>query len=210
MSGDQHDLLRGSSPAAILVRLTVASVLLLPLALLAKPIAIELFPLYRMVFELISGDFRILYLGLSYEGADSVIRMDVTLSRTIAVAGHLVVANPQGIANVTTMVGNIFQPVMVGLIAILGWPSGSWRIVLLRLIILLLLALIETVLDIPLLLAGELRELFLDNLSTGNWSALTVWADFLQGGGRFAMGLVAAITSIAASGYAEKLWGDLK
>ena len=210
MSGDQHDLLRGSSPAAILVRLTVASVLLLPLALLAKPIAIELFPLYRMVFELISGDFRILYLGLSYEGADSVIRMDVTLSRTIAVAGHLVVANPQGIANVTTMVGNIFQPVMVGLIAILGWPSGSWRIVLLRLIILLLLALIETVLDIPLLLAGELRELFLDNLSPGNWSALTVWADFLQGGGRFAMGLVAAITSIAASGYAEKLWGDLK
>jgi len=120
MSGDQHDLLRGSSPAAILVRLTVASVLLLPLALLAKPIAIELFPLYRMVFELISGDFRILYLGLSYEGADSVIRMDVTLSRTIAVAGHLVVANPQGIANVTTMVGNIFQPVMVGLIAILA------------------------------------------------------------------------------------------
>lgn len=210
MIGDPHDLLRGSHPTAIFVRLTVASVLLLPLALFAKPIAIELFPLYRMMFELITGDFRILYFGLSFEGADSVIRMDVTLSRTIAVAGHLVVANPQGIANVTTMIGNIFQPVMVGLIAILAWPSGSWRIVLLRLIALLLLALIETALDIPLLLTGELWELFLDNLSPGNWSALTVWADFLQGGGRFAMGLVAAIASIAVSGYATKPWGDLK
>jgi len=75
------------------------------------------------------------------------------------------------------------------------------------LIILLLLALIETVLDIPLLLAGELRELFLDNLSPGNWSALTVWADFLQGGGRFAMGLVAAITSNRSFGIRGKTMG---
>jgi hypothetical protein len=210
MIAEQNDWLRGSNPAAILVRLTVASVLLLPLALFAKPIAIVLFPLYRMTFELITGDFRILFLGLSYEGADSVIRLDVTLSRTIAVAGHLVVANPEGIANVTTMVGNIFQPVMGGLIAILAWPSGSWLIVLLRLTVLLLLALIETVLDIPLLLAGELWGLFLDNLSPGSWSALTAWADFLQGGGRLAMGLVAAIASIAASRYATKPWGDLK
>lgn len=211
MNGDQHDLLRGSHPTAIFVRLTVTSVLLLPIvALFAKPIVLELLPLYRMVFELITGDFRILYLGLSYEGADSVIRMDVTLSRTIAVAGHLVVANAQGIASVTTLLGNIFQPGMVGLIAIMAWPSGSWRIVLLRLIVLLLLALIETIVDIPLLLAGELWGLFLDNLSPESWSALTAWADFLQGGGRFVMGFAAAIASIAASGYATKPLGDLK
>ncbi len=203
MKGDQHDLLRGSHPTAIFVRLIVASVLLLPLiALFAKPIAMALLPLYRIVFELITGDFRILFLGLSYEGADSVIRMDVTLSRTIAVAGHLVVANAQGLASVTTMIGNIFQPGMVGLIAIMAWPSGSWRSILLRLIVLLLLALIETIVNIPLLLAGELWGLFLDNLSPGSWSALTAWADFLQGGGRFVMGLAAATASIAASEYA--------
>jgi hypothetical protein len=211
MKAKLRSLPSASTSAAILVRVAFATALLLALVIFcAKPIAIALLPLYRMVFELITGDFRILYLGLSYEGADSVIRMDVTLSRTIAVAGHLVVANPQGIANVTTMVGNLFQPVMVGLIAILAWPFGSWRIVLLRLIILLLLALIETILDIPLLLAGELWGLFFDNLPPGSWSALTVWADFLQGGGRFVMGLAAATGSIAASEYATKLWGDSK
>jgi hypothetical protein len=120
------------------------------------------------------------------------------------------VANTQGIASVTTMIGNIFQPGMVGLIAVMAWPSGSWRIVLLRLIILLLLALIETVLDIPLLLVGELWGLFLDNLSPGNWSALTAWAAFLQDGGRVVMGLAAAIACIAASEYAINSRGDLK
>jgi hypothetical protein len=209
MNKDQHDLLRGSHPTAIFVRLTVTSILLLPLfALFAKPIVLELLPLYSRVFELITGDFRILFFGLSYEGADSVIRMDVTLSRTIAVAGHLVVANAQGVASVTTMIGNIYQPGMVGLIAIMAWPSASWRSVMLRLIVLLLLALIETIVDIPLLLAGELWGLFLDNVSPGSWSPLTAWSVFLQGGGHFVMGLVAAITSIAASEYAASFCGD--
>lgn len=210
ISVKQHDLLLSCKPAAILVRLTAASLLLLFAIFFAETIATTLLPIYRAVFELIAGDFRILSLGLSLEGADRVIRLNVTLSHAIAVAGHLLMADSQGIASVTTMTGNIFQPVTVGLIAILAWPSRFWRDFLLRLIILILLSAMETILDIPLLLAGELWGVLLDNLSPGSWSSLTVWADFLQGGGRFAMGFVAAIASIYASDYAASFWGGSK
>lgn len=191
---------------AILVRLTVASAILLVLVIFfSRHIASALLPLYRTVFELVAGDYRILFLGLSSEGADSVIRIDVTLSRTIAVAGHLVIANPQGIASASTMIGNIFQPLTLGLIAILTWPAASWRIVILRLLILTLLLLVETILNIPMLLAGNIWGIFLDNLTPGSTSPLTAWADFLQSGGRFAIGLLAAIGSIAASDYAASI-----
>ncbi|WP_283743496.1 hypothetical protein [Sideroxydans sp. CL21] len=202
INAKQDDFLLSCKPAAIFVRLTAASLLLLITIFYAETIATTLLPLYRMVFELIAGDFRILSLGISLENADRVIRLNVTLSHAIAVAGHLVMANSQGGASVTTMTGNIFQPVMVGLIAILAWPSRSWREVTLRLIILTLLSSMETIFDIPLLLAGELWGVLLDNLSPGSWSFLTVWADFLQGGGRLAIGVMAAITSIYGSGHA--------
>ncbi len=190
---------------AMLVRLVIASVLVLSLAIVfAKPIATALLPLYSEVLERITGDYHILFLGLASEGPDSVIRLDVTLARAIAVGGHLVLPNPDGTANATTLIGNILQPVTVGLIAILAWPARSWRINLLRLPFLVLLGLIETMLDIPLLLAGELWGLFLDNLAPGSWSPLTAWADFLENGGRLALGIAIALASIAAANHVAR------
>ena len=200
MKVNPQKLLSSVAPSAILVRLTIAAIILLVLAIyFSEFIAISLLPLYRTAFQLIDNDFQILSLGLSMEGADRVIRLNVTLSHAIAVAGHLVMANPAGIANASTLIGNIFQPVTVGLVAVLAWPSHSLKNVSLRLMVLILLTLIETTLDIPLLLEGNLWGVLLDNLSPGSWSPLTAWADFLQVGGRYALGLVAALASIAAS-----------
>jgi len=205
MSVGRHGLLHGFETTAMLVRLVIVSVLVLPMAIFfAKPITTALLPLYGAVLERVAVDYRILYIGLATEGADSVIRLDVTLAHTIAVRGHLVFPDPQGAANATTLVGNILQPLTVGLIAILTWPARSWRINLLRLPVLVLLCLIETMLDIPLMLAGELWGLFLDNLAPGSWSPLTVWVDFLENGGRLALGLTTALASIAAANYVAR------
>jgi hypothetical protein len=205
MKLDQHGLPRGFEPKAVLVRLGIASVLAVSLAiLLAKPTATALLPLYRAMLERIADDYRILFLGVAMEGADSAIRLDVTLVHAIVVMGHLVLPTPQVAANATIMIGNIMQPVTVGLIAILAWPARCWRIVLLRLPFLVLLDLIETVLDIPLLLTGNLWGLFLDNLAPGNWSPLTLWVDFLENGGRFALGIATALVSIAGANYVAR------
>lgn len=202
MKPAQVDLQDAFAPKAMLVRLVIVVALVLTLAtLFAKPIASALLPLYREVLERITDDYHILFLGLSTEGADSVIRVDVTLARTIVVGDHLVFPNPKGVANASTLIGYILQPFTVGLIAILVWPARSWRINLLRLPFLVLLALIETMLDIPLLLTGELWGLFIDNLAPGNWSPLTAWADFLENGGRLALGIAIALASIAAANH---------
>jgi hypothetical protein len=200
-----HVMFSSGKPSAILLRLIIYSALLVPLVIIfTQPIASLLLPLYRIVFELIARDYRILFLGFSVEGADTVIQLDVTLSHTITIADQLVFANPQGLASVTTMLGNIFHPLMIGLITAFTWPSYSLRALIWRIGILIFFLLIENVLDIPLLFAGELWGVFLDNLSPGRWSLLTAWANFLQGGGFFAAGLIVAIASIVVSDFAAR------
>lgn len=195
----------------LLFRLIAASVLVLSLDVaFAKPIATALLPFYSTVFQWIAGDYRIVFLGLATEGADSVIRLDVALAHAIAVRGHLVMPDPQGAANVTTMIGHILQPATAGLIAILAWPARSGRIILLRFPPLIMLCLAETMLDIPLFFAGELWGLFIDNLSPGSWSPLLAWADFLENGGRFALGLAAGLASVTAADYAARKSGMIE
>ncbi len=199
---DVHDAF---TPKAMLVRMVISAALVLPLAILfAKPIATVLLPLYSWVLEGLADDYRILFLGLTTEGADRVIRLNVTIAHAIVVGDHLVFPNPHGVANASTLSGYILQPFSVGLIAILAWPARSWRIILLRVPFLMLLCLIETVLDIPLLLTGELWSLFLDNLAPGSWSPLTAWTAFLDNGGRLVLGIAAALYSIVAADYAAR------
>ena len=86
-----HYWLASFTPAALIIRLLLVSVLLFGFVIFfADRIAVSLLPLYRDIFHLISSDFSILFLGLSKEGADNVIRLNVTLPHAIAVAGHLV------------------------------------------------------------------------------------------------------------------------
>jgi hypothetical protein len=191
------------NPTAFIIRLLFISVLLMGFVIFCSDkIAESLLPLYRDIFQLISSDFTILFIGLAKDGADHVIRLNVALPNAIAVAGHLVMPNPEAVATVSTLIGNIFHPLVVGLIFALTWPANSWKSVLLRLVVLLLLLFLETIVNVPLFLAGNLWGVFLDNLSPGSWSPMTAWADFLQGGGRYALGFVAALASIAVSDFA--------
>ncbi len=195
-----HYWLASFKAAALVIRLLLASVLLIGIVIyFADNIAVSLLPLYRDIFQIISSDFTVLFLGLSKEGADHVIRLNVSLPHAIAVAGHLVMPHPEAVATVSTLVGNIFHPLAVGLIFVLTWPAYSWKNFIIRLLTLLLLLFLETIVDVPLLLGGNLWGVFLDNLSPGSWSPLTAWADFLQGGGRYALGIAAAVASIAIS-----------
>jgi hypothetical protein len=186
-----------------IVRLLIVSVVVLALATIsAKFLATALLPLYRSVFEWIGGDYRVLFFGLASQGADQVIRVDVTLAHAVVVGTQFVMPDPRGAANATTLIGNTIQPLAVGLIAAMAWPSARIRVLGLRLLILLPLLLIVTLFDIPFLLAGQLWGIFFDRLSPGSWSPLLAWNDFLQGGGRFALGLAAAVCSVALSNRA--------
>lgn len=186
-------------PLYIMLRLVLATALILPLSICyADSIVLALMPLYRAIFEFIGEGYHIIFFGLAGRGAESVIRVDVSLTHALAVGGHLVFPDPRGTANVTTLVMQTMQPAAVALIAALGWPCPSWRRWLLRLSSLCFFLLIITLLDVPFLLAGELWGLIIGHTAPGTGSALVTWSQFLQGGGRAVLGVFAAVASLAA------------
>ena len=191
-------LLHSPQPRPTLFRLVIAAALVLTLLVLfVKPTVATLLPFYRAVFELIGDDYRILFLGLATQGADSVIRLDVTLAKTVLVGGQFIVPEARGSANVTTLVGYAVQPMAVALIVLLAWSCQNWQTMVLRLAVLIPLLSVTLALDVPFVFAAELWGLFLDALAPGRWSPMLAWSAFLQGGGRIALGLAAALVSVS-------------
>lgn len=190
--------LQSPQPHPTLFRLLIATALALPLLIwFAKPIVTALLPFYRAVFELIGDDYRILFLGLATQGADSVIRLDVTLAKPVLLAGQFILPDARGSANVTTLVGHALQPLAVALIVILAWSCQKWQAMVLRLAALIPLLTVTLALDVPFVFAAELWGLLLDGVAPGTWSPMLAWSSFLQGGGRIALGMTAALVSIA-------------
>lgn len=189
----------------IMLRLVIASALILPLSIrYADSIVMVLMPLYRRIFEFIGDGYQIIFFGLAARGVESVIRVDITLAHAIVVGSHLVWPDPRGAANVTTLVVQAMQPATVALIAALGWPCLSPRRWIIRLSSLAFFLLIITSLDVPFLLAGEVWGSLIDQMSPGTGSALVSWSLFLEGGGRPALGIIAALASMAVENIFAK------
>lgn len=191
-------LLQSPQPRPILLRLIIVAAMVLPLLIFfVKPTVATLLPFYRAVFELIGDDYQILFLGLATQGADSVIRLDVTLAKPVLLAGQFILPDARGSANVTTLVGHALQPLAVALIVLLAWSCQKWQAMALRLTVLIPLLTLTLALDVPFVFAAELWGLFIDGLAPGTWSPMIAWSTFLQGGGRIALGLTAALVSVA-------------
>lgn len=183
---------------AIMLRLVLAAALILPISIFcADAIAQMLMPFYRAMFELLGGDYRILFFGLTGHGVNSVIRVDVSLAHTIVAGGHVMWADPRGMAHVSTLAVQAMQPAATALIAVLGWPCLSLSRGFYRLSSLAFFLLLITLLDVPFLFAGEVWGTLLDQTSPVTGSPLLYWSQFLQGGGRLALGIFAALASLA-------------
>lgn len=185
-------------PSAL--RFAGACLVLLLLSHLAGQYLIEaLLPTYRWTIGLIDDHYRILYLGLASQGADAVIRLDVTLQRPLIVGGHLVMPDPRGHAHVTTLSGHALQPLVVFAAGLAAWCARTRREWMLRFACGLPLGWLLAAVDVPSVLTGELWALLADRYSPGVPYPLLLWKDFLQGGGRLALACAVAVTTIIVS-----------
>lgn len=185
------------SPAGIFVRLMLASGLLVPLAILYNETLIEAWlPAYRLVFAGVAGEFQLLKLALDHEGADRVLRATVTWRHIVVLGSHIITPDPRGIANASTLIAHALQGPLAALIAIVAWPAGHIREFAWRTLLLAPLLIVLVLVDMPCVLAAELWQIAIDAFAPGTISPLLIWKDFLQGGGRYALGLVAAMAAV--------------
>lgn len=156
-----------------------------------------LMPWLRWELHRLDDNYRILQLGLATQGGDSVIRLEVTLDRFIVVGKHVVAPDLRGRAVVSTLSLSVLRPMLIGLALLLAWPVQRSAQYLWRLLFGVLLLLLLLPLDVPFVLLGEVWELMIAAGDPGSFSVLIIWKDFLQGGGRLALAICAALAAIA-------------
>lgn len=189
--------------AQTLMRLVVTAVVLIPAAvLLGERIVTWMLPLFGAVFEVIAGDFKLLRLAVDHEGADRVLRANVMWKHIVFIGGHVIYPDPRGTANASTLLAHALQGPLAALFVTCAWPlsdstrHASCKELSIRMLALCPMLAILICADVPAVLAGELWQLALDALAPGSDSLLVHWKNFLQGGGRYALGLTGAVMAV--------------
>ncbi len=157
----------------------------------------HLLPLYRWEIGWLAPNYHISSLALADNHGEAVVAMTVELIRYIVVAGH---ALPPGTSlSCSTLAGHALQLPLLMLSLLAAWPTKSitHRIALLAIAVPLLL-LVE-MLDVPLVLLGCIEDLLLANFAPDTTSFLVAWMNFMNGGGRLALSIAAAIAAVGLS-----------
>lgn len=207
-----------SEAACIVLRLLLAGALLLPLAVTCgEALAGTWLAAYRAVFSWAADEFRLLDLGIDREGADRVLRARVAWQRIVVIGGKAIHPDPRGAADASTLLAHALQGPLVAVLAAIAWPAAMrrgahgrtrirpWVEWAARALALAPLLAVLVLIDVPLVLAGELWEVALDALDPGATSVLVAWKSFVQGGGRYALGLAAGLLAVLIARRACRL-----
>jgi hypothetical protein len=185
-------------PLELALRLLLVLLLVLTLGQrYGRDVAEALLPLIGHSLAWLDDHYRIIDLTLGTEGADSVIRLRVTLARPLVVGGHLTLPDARGWGQVTTPVGNLLQAPLILFGLVLAWPARSWREWPLRLLLVAPVALVLVLLNTPFALWGHLWDLHAHLYEPGRFSPLLAWTRLLDGGGRLMLGLLGAVAIVA-------------
>lgn len=182
----------------IAVRVGIAIACLLPvMALFGEALVRLCLPAYRAVFDQVVPELRLIELTVDLEGADRVVRAEVTLDRVVVLGNRVFSPDIRGRAYASTLAMNAIQGPMVAILATVAWPARRRTQIVWRLLLVVPIAGSAMLVDAPCVLAAELWKILLDAAATDRWSALVAWNNFLQGGGRHALGI--AIGAAGAS-----------
>jgi len=162
----------------------------------AKLLTEALLPVFRWEIAQLDDNYRVLDLTLSQQGADTVVRLEAGLERIMIVGGQVLQPDPRARANVSTLAGHITQPAILALALILAWPARSAMEYPMRVLIAVAGIALVILADVPFVLWAELWDIHVAALEPDRFSPLLLWRDFLQGGGRFVLGLGVGVLAV--------------
>jgi len=203
-----HDNLPGRRTATrFIVRLLLATFAVVVLLVQwGDQMAERAVPILRWTYSQLDHDHEIREFSISsaavLQGTDKVFRLQVVPDGMLMVGTRVVHTNSDGWARVSVLTAYLWQPFSVALVAALAWPARrrsewAWRMVLLAVLCSAL-----ALLDIPFVLWALIWRNYAEVFAPSEFSALLVWAEFLQRGGRLLLGGAAAAFAIA---WASKL-----
>lgn len=182
---------------ALVLRVLLATALVMALAHVgARDAARLMLPMLREALAVVADDFSIKRFELTEERANTAIGALAVQERTLFLGGQAIVPDGQQVVVASTTVGTVMQPLLVLAVLVLAWPARPLEFAL-RLALAAAAGLVVLLLDTPFSLAAWLWDAQLKMYEPGRSSPLVWWNVFLNGGGRLALGLVAAALAIA-------------
>lgn len=183
--------------AKVAIRFVLALLVLLALNhAYARFLTEALLPLFRWEVAQLDDAYRVLDLSLSQQGADTVLRLEVGVARDIVVGGQALPPDPRARANVSTLAGHLTQPAILALALLLAWPARRSNEYPLRALVACAGLALVILIDVPFVLWAEVWDIHVTAFEPGRFSPLLLWRDFLQGGGRFVLGLAVGLLAV--------------
>lgn len=177
-------------------RVVLATMVVLGAAhLYARDAAKLLLPVLSPMLSFVADDFQIVRFELMEERKNASIGALAVLDRSLFLGGQAIVPDGTQVMMVGTTVGTMLQPLLVALVLVLAWPA-RWGEMALRLVIAGVLLVTVLLVDTPFSLAAWLWDAQIKLYEPGRASPLVWWNVFLNGGGRLALGLIAAALAI--------------
>ncbi len=163
-----------------------------------------LLPLYRSEIGWIFPDFNITSLALASDRGEEVVALNLNLVRYTVLVGQ--VLHPGVSVSSSTLAGHALQHplVMLSLLVALPASNNKHHIAMLGMAIPLLL-LVE-ILDVPMVLLGSIEDLILANVAPDSTSFLVAWMNLMNGGGRLALSIAAALAAFGVGRILSRLW----
>jgi hypothetical protein len=177
----------------------VVALALLAMARYGNVIVAAALPAFGWQVEALVPQLRIVELAVTRSGRDSVIHVDAAPAPVVMIGDKLLPLAPQSRFHVSTLSGHVYQASILALGILIAWPVTRRRRYLLRLALAVPALLALSMLDVPFVLAGELNDSLLELAAPKSFSPLGAWRDFLQGGGRLALAILAAFAVIAVA-----------
>lgn len=155
-----------------------------------------LLPLYGWEIRVLAPRYDVTGLESIRQQGEQVVALSVTLASFLKQGDWTL---PPGIGMTSsTLQGHALQHVIVMLSLLLAWPARRWHDYAIRLGLMIPALLAVEVLDVPLVLLGSLDDLLSSQLNPDAGDTLLVrWMDFLNGGGRLALSVAAAVGTLA-------------
>ncbi len=180
----------------------LSCVLWLVVALLGgRVLATGLAPLLRWEITQLAPKYQVVDLRVVEDQGETAIMLRVKTTTSRAHSGRVI---PSGAAmSSSTLVGNLFQPlvVMLSLVSTASvWRRGQAPVLT---VLAVPAAFSLVMMDTPFVLVGALDDLVWASLtpSAASWSPWVIWMNVLNGGGRLALGIGAGLIVIGlASG----------
>jgi hypothetical protein len=158
-------------------------------------------PLLGWALDLCAGDFRVLSLEFVDDRGNRALAALAQLDHVLEAGGRIIVPDGVSKVRVSSTLGNVLQPLLVGSALVLTWPARSWLEALARVLTAPPLLLLALLLDTPLAFSVRMWHTVLQAHAVAHDSPLLWWNTWLNAGGRLALGLAAAALALAAAAW---------